>query len=276
MPELPEVETTRRGIQKPLKNQVFSKIHIYQPKLRWPIPNDLNHFLSKQPLLAVKRRAKYLLLETPVGQLIIHLGMSGRLRVLPTYLTPEKHDHADFIFANGACLRYTDPRRFGAILWSDGNTLHPLLQKLGPEPLTVQFSGDSLYQQTRLRKVPIKTFIMDSHVVVGVGNIYASEALFLARIHPQQQSHQLTKLQCEKLVAAIKQILKNAILAGGTTLKDFYSAEGKPGFFSLQLAVYGREKLPCVHCKQAIQKIVLGQRSTFFCGKCQVIKRGAK
>ncbi len=271
MPELPEVETVRRGITPVVLHQRIQSITIRQPKLRYPIPSHLNTTLPGLHVCNITRRSKYLLLETELGSLIIHLGMSGRLHALKEATPPTKHDHVDILFENGICLRYHDPRRFGMILWTqDHPTQHPLLVQLGPEPLTDDFNADYLFAQAQKRKVPVKQFIMDSKVVVGVGNIYASESLFQAAIAPQKAAYTLSKSHCQVLVDEIKNVLHKAIIAGGTTLKDFSSADGKPGYFQQELFVYGREQQHCFKCHDGhIKKMTQGQRSTFYCSVCQ-------
>jgi formamidopyrimidine-DNA glycosylase len=271
MPELPEVETTRRGIEPHLKAQTIAAVKIRQAKLRWPIPAALVKKLPQQTIHTITRRGKYLLIQTAIGTLIIHLGMSGSLRILTDNKTPPtKHDHFDIVLSNQACLRFNDPRRFGCILWTEADPLlHKLLKNLGPEPLTPKFNADYLYQYSRQRKVSIKLFIMNAAIVVGVGNIYANEALFLAGIAPERIAATLTVKQCELLITKIKFILAKAIKQGGTTLKNFSNSDGKPGYFKQHLNVYGRGGLPCIKCKTTLQEIRLGQRSTVFCSKCQ-------
>lgn len=271
MPELPEVETTRSGIAPHLMQQIINKIIIRNNKLRWPITAGLQKHMTGQAINEVARRGKYLLLHCDNGSLIIHLGMSGSLRVLPKNNNAKKHDHVDIILENDVCLRFTDPRRFGCMLWTQKNPLlHSLLKDLGPEPLSKTFTHDYLFKQSRTRNVPIKTFIMDGKIVVGVGNIYANEALFQAGIHPQSAAKNISVEQCKKLVTAIKQILKAAIKQGGTTLRDFTASDGKPGYFKQQLQVYGRGGLSCVKCKTILEEIRLGQRATVFCPRCQI------
>ena len=271
MPELPEVETTRLGIQPFIENQTITQIVIRQHQLRWPIPYSLPQQLQGKIIKKVTRRGKYLLFEIEQGALILHLGMSGSLRVLKQKILPQKHDHVDFEFTNRAVLRFTDPRRFGAILWTEKESLHhPLLAKLGAEPLTADFSAKYLWLAAQGRKKSIKSFIMDNHVVVGVGNIYAAEALFLAAIHPCKPAGLVSEIEMTKLVDAIKNILQQAIQQGGTTLKDFLNSEGKPGYFSQQLQVYGRNGLPCTACNSILQSMRIGQRTTVFCSYCQV------
>lgn len=270
MPELPEVETTRRGIQSHLLNKTVQKVIIRQPKLRWPIPEQLPTLLHKKAASAVKRRGKYLLITFPNGTLIIHLGMSGSLRICSSKLAPEKHDHFEICLDDGNSLRLRDPRRFGAVLWTEEDVdQHSLLNNLGPEPLEMQFDGRHLHEKAKGRRLPIKTFIMDSKIVTGVGNIYASESLFLAGINPQQAAGKISLKRLQRLAEAIKEILKRAIEQGGTTLRDFVNESGNPGYFQQQLTVYGRAGEPCVNCSSIIKKMTFGQRSTFYCPNCQ-------
>jgi formamidopyrimidine-DNA glycosylase len=270
MPELPEVETTRCGIAPHISQQVISEIIIRNHRLRWPIDIKLSKHLPQQIIKEVTRRGKYILLHCTHGTLLIHLGMSGSLRILIDRLPPEKHDHVDILLTNNVCLRFTDPRRFGCVLWiEDDPLLHALLKHLGPEPLTANFNVNYLYQRSRKRNTPVKTFIMDGTVVVGVGNIYANEALFLAGIHPKRLAKNISKEEYKKLVPTIKQVLKAAIKQGGTTLRDFTASDGKPGYFIQHLKVYGRGGKPCVTCKKKLTEIRLGQRTTVFCAKCQ-------
>ncbi len=275
MPELPEVETTLRGVESFLKDAKINQVTIRNFSLRWPIDPRLADILTGQTIHLLYRRAKYLLLECDTGTLIIHLGMSGRLRILAVNenIAPEKHDHFDLVVENGHLLRYTDPRRFGAILWTEAPIeVHPLFSHLGPEPLTEAFDTAELLVKSRNRRCSAKTLIMDGKVVVGVGNIYANEALFMAGIHPQKIANQLTKKDCDKLVTAIKTILTQAIKAGGTTLKDFRKSDGKPGYFAQQLNVYGRQGEACVHCGSELEHYKEAQRATFYCPKCQKLK----
>jgi len=270
MPELPEVETTRCGITPHVIDQSFAEVIVRQPRLRWPIPAELPDLLKGQRVAAVSRRAKYLLFELATGTLMIHLGMSGSLRIVTTGTRAEAHDHVDFQFSDGTVLRYTDPRRFGAILWLHGDpSEHALLKDLGPEPLSEEFSGVLLHTLAGQRKVPVKSFIMDGHVVVGVGNIYANEALFRAGIHPKRAAGRISLSRYELLAKEIKETLVEAIASGGTTLKDFVGGDGKPGYFKQSLQVYGRSGLPCVNCGEKLKEIRLGQRSTVFCSSCQ-------
>ncbi len=270
MPELPEVETTRRGIRKHVEKQTITKVIIRQSQLRWPIPTGLSKILSKQVIKSVSRRAKYLILSCDAGHVILHLGMSGSLRVLNANTPPEKHDHIDFIFTNGQCLRLRDPRRFGAVLFTkEEPTQHKLLKSLGPEPLSKYFSDHYLFEKSRKRQLTIKSFIMDSKIVVGVGNIYASEALFRAGIHPKRAAGKVTKEKYNLLTTAIKEVLKEAIQAGGTSLRDFTKSDGKPGYFRQSLNVYGKKGEPCPNCNKPITQSVIAQRSTYYCTQCQ-------
>ena len=270
MPELPEVETTRRGIIDHVQGQTVQQVIVRQPKLRWPIPKQLQQKLNNQTIRSVQRRAKYLILSTDNGHLIMHLGMSGTLRVLTSQQAPQKHDHVDIVFSDQCCLRFNDPRRFGAVLWTDEDPLqHPLLIQLGPEPLLPEFTAAHLQYKAKGKKQAIKTFIMDNHVVVGVGNIYASEALFKAAIHPQRSAGDISLEEFSRLVITIKETLAKAIEQGGTTLKDFVGADNKPGYFAQHLNVYGRAGESCYHCGHTIESKVINQRNSFFCPHCQ-------
>jgi len=271
MPELPEVETTRRGIEPHVSGRVVRELVVREPRLRWPVAPELNERLSGQRVRAVERRAKYLLVRFDRGTVMIHLGMSGSLRVLADPGPPERHAHWDMLFDGGGCLRYTDPRRFGSLHWIGGAPeAHPLLRALGPEPLGPDFTGDYLYARSRGRRVAVKAFIMDSDVVVGVGNIYASEALFRAGIHPARAAGRTGRGRYHRLAAAVAGVLREAIAAGGTTLRDFTGSEGHPGYFTRSLAVYGRDGEICPRCTQRrINVIRLGQRATYFCPGCQ-------
>lgn len=269
MPELPEVETTRLGISQHIHHQKIQAVIIRQDKLRWKVPHEIKN-IEGEKLQKITRRGKYLLFHFNPGTLLVHLGMSGSLRVLTKNIPAEKHDHIDLIFANGLCLRFTDPRRFGSWLWTEENPLlHPLLTNLGPEPLTKKFSGEYLYQLSRKRSIAIKKFIMNSHVVVGVGNIYANEALFSAKINPKRSANKMSLKEYDTLAKAIKKILQQAIKQGGTTLRNFMHSEGKPGYFKQRLKVYGRGKLPCTRCKTPLKEFRIGQRSTVYCVNCQ-------
>lgn len=270
MPELPEVETTRRGLSPHLEGTTVTGVAIRHPQLRWPIPENLPQLLTGQTIRSLTRRAKYLLLAFDQGTLILHLGMSGSLRILPATAAAERHDHFDLLLDNGWLMRLRDPRRFGAVLWHAGDSnSHPLLCRLGPEPLEEGFNARYLYQSTRNRNVSIKQFIMDNHVVVGVGNIYASEALFRAGISPRLVAGKLSLPRCTRLTDAIRDTLNAAIVAGGSTLRDFVNASGNPGYFQQQHWVYGRAGQPCRCCATPISQFKQGQRSSFYCKTCQ-------
>lgn len=269
MPELPEVETTRRGIERHLSGKKVVDVIVRQRALRWPIPKSLARHIKNKKIMAVERRGKYLLIEFDSGTLMIHLGMSGSLRVLAKDSPAEKHDHFDLVLSSGKCLRLRDPRRFGSVLWADDWQRHDLIKELGPEPLSAEFNAVYLYAQSRKRKVAVKNFIMNSHIVVGVGNIYASEALFRAAIRPTRLAGKISKADAVKLVKVIKDVLQEAIKQGGTTLRDFTASDGKPGYFKQQLAVYGREGEPCLHCKTKIKQVTIGQRASYYCPSCQ-------
>lgn len=270
MPELPEVETTCRGIAPHIEGKQVAKVIIRQQQLRWPISPEISTVLPSLTINTVTRRAKYLLINTDEGTLIIHLGMSGSLRVINADIAAEKHEHIDIIFNDNNCLRYKDPRRFGCLLWTSAPiNEHKLIHHLGPEPLSKAFNIDDFYPKTRSKKAPIKSLIMDGQAVVGVGNIYANEALFQAGIHPKRAANNISKKRMEVLILAIKAILAKAIEQGGTTLKDFVNSEGKPGYFQQTLNVYGRAKQSCTTCNTGIKQTVIGQRSTFYCPRCQ-------
>lgn len=270
MPELPEVETTLKGIAPHVINRQLTKLVVRNASLRWPVPTDLASHIVGKEVRSLKRRAKYLLWEFDSGHLLVHLGMSGSLRVVPAGTAPGKHDHVDLQVSDGQMVRYTDPRRFGAVLWVEGALAeHSLLKELGPEPLTDDFDGEWLYQCSRRRKVPIKSFIMDNKVVVGVGNIYANEALFMSGIHPKREAGSISKARYLRLGEAIKQVLSKAVAEGGTTLRDFVGGDGKPGYFKQELQVYGRGGEPCRTCGKTLKEIRLGQRATVFCSACQ-------
>jgi formamidopyrimidine-DNA glycosylase len=270
MPELPEVETTLRGLEPHIEHQKIVNVIVRHYGLRWPIPPKIKKYLINQSIILMQRRGKYILLTTETGTIIIHLGMSGSLRILKKGIPAQKHDHIDLEFSNNKVLRLTDPRRFGAFLWTkDDPMLHPLLKNLGPEPLNRVFNGKYLCARAQGRKVAIKSFIMDSKVVVGVGNIYATEALFNAGINPQLAAGNISQARYEILVTEIKAILRSAIKQGGTTLKDFLQSDGKPGYFKFHLKAYGRGGLPCVKCKTILEEIRIGQRSSVYCPICQ-------
>jgi len=269
MPELPEVEATCQAIRPHIMKRKLTQVIVRQPKLRWAIPKALSE-IKNTKIIDIQRRAKYILLTTSKGTIIIHLGMSGRLRVLKNNIPHQKHDHVDFIFNDGALMRYTDPRRFGSILFTTADPLrYPLLAKLGPEPFSESFNAKYLFEHTQRKNIAIKQLIMDQQVVAGVGNIYANEALFLAKLSPLRSSRLLMFDECQRLVEAIQEILKEAIRQGGTTLRDFLSPDGKPGYFVQKLFVYGRENKNCLGCHALLSIIQLGQRSTVFCKSCQ-------
>lgn len=274
MPELPEVETTRRGIEPWLIGRRVGAVTLRRPDLRWPIPPEVGALLPGQRIDAVERRAKYLLLHTAAGSALLHLGMSGVLRVVPPATALGKHDHVDIAIEplpheSARVLRFTDPRRFGCLLWQSPGETHPLLVRLGPEPLTDAFHGDWLWQLSRGRSAAVKLFLMDNAVVVGVGNIYASESLFGAGIDPRRAAGAVSRQRYARLAAEVKRILARSIERGGTTLRDFLNPDGAPGYFFRELAVYGRTGEPCRVCATPIRQMTLGQRSTFWCPRCQ-------
>ncbi|MBL4679858.1 MAG: bifunctional DNA-formamidopyrimidine glycosylase/DNA-(apurinic or apyrimidinic site) lyase [Pseudomonadales bacterium] len=269
MPELPEVETTRRGIMPHLVNSRVKNVLVRQAMLRWPVSPELGQVLTGQKIVSVDRRGKYLFLSTEAGRMMIHLGMSGSLRILDIGIAPEKHDHIDVMFDSNKLLRFRDPRRFGSVFWLPTGESHVLLERLGPEPLEKDFDTDYLFKQSRKRKLAIKQFLMTSQIVVGVGNIYANEALFMAGINPEKSAGKVSKKKYAELVQAVKFILAKAIEAGGTTLQDFVREDGSPGYFEQQLNVYGRGGEACVQCGKILKEIRLGQRTTVFCASCQ-------
>ena len=269
MPELPEVETTRRGIEPHIVGRKVSWMEVREPRLRWPIEESVSQSITGQTIESVDRRAKYLLLTSAKGRLMIHLGMSGSLRVLKQRKNPDKHDHVDIGLSDGGILRFRDPRRFGSIFWLQDHDSHVLLDHLGPEPLSTSFSGDYLFARSRGRRVAVKTFIMNSQIVVGVGNIYANEALYRAGIRPDRLAMRVGKARCERLVDVIKSVLAEAIAAGGTTLRDFVKEDGTPGYFRSELEVYGRKDEPCLQCGRILREIRQAGRSTVFCSHCQ-------
>lgn len=269
MPELPEVETVKRGIEPYCLGKKVQSVHIYHPRLRWPIPPFLPEILKNKEIKGLWRRGKYLIFQFEHGALLLHLGMSGILRVLTANHPLQKHDHFE-LRMDECYLRLNDTRRFGAVLWTDKAVeIHPLIVDLGPEPLLEAFNADYLFQKTRKRLTPIKTYLMNAKVVVGVGNIYANEALFDARIHPLTPAGHISFSQCEQLVQAVKTILTQAILSGGSTIRSFANSEGKPGYFAQTLRVYGRKDQPCKQCKTPLKEIRLQGRSTVFCITCQ-------
>ena len=271
MPELPEVETACRGIAPHLIGQRVADVIVRHRQLRWPVPAALVKALPGQTIRAVERRAKYILIKTDAGTVLLHLGMSGSLRVLHCRTPPKKFDHVDIALANGRCLRLRDPRRFGCVLWTTGDPArHRLLKNLGPEPLGGEFSGDYLYAASRKRKIAVRDFLMNGSVLAGIGNIYANECLFLAAIRPQRAAGSITRARYQQLAEAIRKTLERAIRAGGTTLRDFQNADGLPGYFRRALRVYGRKGEPCSRCGTPIRALKLGQRSAFYCPQCQL------
>ena len=270
MPELPEVETTCRGIAPHVVGQTVTRVVVRERRLRHPIPRHFAARVTGQRITHVGRRGKYLLLECDDGTLIIHLGMSGNLRLVPMAKPAEKHDHVDLCLSNGLALRLRDPRRFGLMVWTVDDPLsHPLLNGLGPEPLTASFNAAYLIERAHGRSVPVKQFVMDAKVVVGVGNIYANEALFMAGVHPRRAAGSVTAGEFASLAKAIKRVLRKAISAGGTTLRDFVNGEGRAGYFSQQLQVYGRAGQPCRRCAHTIEMERQAQRASYFCPHCQ-------
>ena len=270
MPELPEVETTLRGIAAHVEGRRIEAIVVRQSKLRWPVPTEIEQAIG-QRVNGIRRRAKYLLLDTDPGSIILHLGMSGSLTVQALNKPVGKHDHLDIVFEDQHCLRLNDPRRFGACLWQgvDEPQLE-ILNNLGPEPFSEAFSGERLYQLSRGRSVAVKNFIMTNSVVVGVGNIYANEALFRAGISPRRAAGKVSRARYQLLSEQIKDVLAEAIEQGGTTLRDFFGADGKPGYFRIRLKVYGKAGEPCEQCGMAIHSVRIGQRNTFYCPRCQL------
>lgn len=269
MPELPEVEVCRLGITPHLLDKTVANLIVRNRSLRWPVPEEAEHMIG-QTITAISRRAKYLLLSTPVGTLLMHLGMSGTIRIVEQNTPLKKHDHVDLVLNSGDVLRLNDPRRFGAVLWFTGDiNNHELISHLGPEPLTDDFNEAYLLEKAKDKKVPIKTFLMNNKIVVGVGNIYANEALFQAQILPTTPAGKVSKAKLKKLVPIVKIVLAKAIEQGGTTLKDFTQSDGKPGYFAQELEVYGRAGKPCVHCKTLLTEIRIANRSTVFCSQCQ-------
>ena len=269
MPELPEVETTRRGIAPHVEGRVVTRAILRRPNLRWPIPDEITQVFVGQRVSATERRAKYLLLHSDPGAAIIHLGMSGSLRVLDANVPVRAHDHVDLLLDDGHLLRFNDPRRFGCLLWQPAGQTHALLQDLGPEPLEQGFDGDYLFVRSRGRSAPVKAFLMDQRVVVGVGNIYVAEALFAAGVRPMRAAGKITRREYALLAAAIRRILAHAIERGGTTLRDFLKPDGEPGYFEQELFVYGRAGEACKRCGSAITLRRDAQRSSFYCRACQ-------
>ena len=289
MPELPEVETTRRGLAPHVVGRRVTGAVLRRPDLRWPIAPEVRELLPGQRIDAVRRRAKYLLLDSAAGSALLHLGMSGSLRVLPAAVPAGPHDHVDLALDDGRVLRFNDPRRFGCLLWQPPGQVHALLRDLGPEPLVDDFAGaaigeaapggrafdgpafdgDYLFARSRGRAAPVKTFLMDQRIVVGVGNIYAAEALFAAGIAPLRPAGRISRERYGQLAAAVRRILAHAIERGGTTLRDFTGADGAPGYFELELLAYGRGGQPCPRCGRPLKQAAIGQRTTVWCGHCQ-------
>jgi len=270
MPELPEVETTRRGLTPHLLGQTILRLTVHDHRLRWPVDARLPQILAGQRIEAVERRAKYLLLRLTRGTVLWHLGMSGSLRVVPGDLPAAAHDHLDLALASGRTVRFNDPRRFGSVHYVTGDPLaHPLLAKLAPEPFAAAFDAQYLWRISRRRKVSVKQLIMNGRVVTGVGNIYASEALFRCGIRPRRQGGSLRRDEASRLVAAIRQVLRQAIRVGGTTLRDYVSPDGNPGYFRQKLYVYERAGEPCRNCGTLIRTFTQGQRATYYCPTCQ-------
>jgi formamidopyrimidine-DNA glycosylase len=269
MPELPEVETTRRGLAPHLEGRKVTGVVLRRPDLRWPIPPEISDLLPGQRIEAVRRRAKYLLLDTVAGSALLHLGMSGSLRVLPAGTPVNAHDHVDLALDSSRVLRFNDPRRFGCLLWQPPGEIHELLAGLGPEPLSQDFDGDYLFFRSRGRSAPVKTFLMDQRIVVGVGNIYVAEALFAAGISPLRAAGRVSRERYGQLADAVQAILRHAIERGGTTLRDFISPDGAPGYFEQELSAYGRGGEPCPRCRRPLKQASVGQRATVWCGHCQ-------
>ena len=270
MPELPEVETTRRGLRPYARKRRIAALEVYEPRLRWPVARDLPALVAGQRIERIGRRAKYLLLGLESGTLLLHLGMSGNLRAVPAHTPRLTHDHFDLVLDSGLALRFNDPRRFGSLLYTSGNPQrHPLLARLAPEPFARAFDADYVFRISRRRRVAVKQLLMNSHLVVGVGNIYASEALFRARVRPQRQARTLTRAECGRLSRGVRAVLRQAIRAGGTTLRDYRGADGAPGYFRQRLYVYERAGKPCRRCRTPVRAIPQGQRSTYYCPSCQ-------
>jgi formamidopyrimidine-DNA glycosylase len=270
MPELPEVETTRRDIMSAVVGRRIAAVTVYDRRLRWPVPPDLPRILADRRVLALDRRSKYLLFRFDAGTMIVHFGMTGSLRILAEAPPRRPHDHIDWRLDDGAILRYHDPRRFGAVLWTTSDPYdHPLLRDLGPEPLAAGFDGDALWTAARTRNVPVKSLLMDSHVVVGVGNIYANEALYYAGIRPATPARRVSRARMARLADAVRSVLHGAIDQGGSTLRDYVNGRGEPGRAQLGYFVYGRDGAPCRVCATPVRSRYIGQRNTFYCPNCQ-------
>lgn len=269
MPELPEVETTLRGLAPHVLGKRVARVVVRQPRLRWRVPPVLVRDLPGQVIRALSRRGKYLLLGADTGTVILHLGMSGSLRVVPCRAPPAPHDHVDIALADGRCLRLRDPRRFGALLWSRNPSRHRLIAALGPEPLSGAFGGAYLFRVTRGRKRAIRDCLLDGRLVAGVGNIYANESLFAAGIRPQRPAGRISRAGCDRLARAVRATLRRAIRAGGSSLRDFRRADGSPGYFQLTAAVYGRQGAPCRRCGRPVRALALHGRTAYYCPRCQ-------
>lgn len=269
MPELPEVETTRRGLLPYVIGQRIVSLIVREPRLRWPIPSNLARHIAGHTVESLERRAKYLLLTTSGGTLLLHLGMSGSLRVIPADTPPSRYEPFDLVFASGFAIRLRDPRRFGALLFSTDPQNHPLLRDLGPEPLEEGWDGAYLHQRARGRTIALRDFLLNGHIIAGVGNIYANETLFHAKLRPSRTAGRVSRAAYNRLAGHLVEVLTNAIAAGGTTLKDFSDSTGRPGYFQQELMVYGRENSPCHHCQTPITRRILSGRSTFYCRLCQ-------
>ena len=269
MPELPEVETTRRALAETLTGQRIEALVVRERRLRQPIPPSLPKRMAGARITGLERRSKYLLLHTEGGSALMHLGMSGSLRIADPAATPGKHDHYDLVLAGGDCLRYRDPRRFGLLLWAGSDpSRHPLLRGIGPEPFDSAFNGGYLFAASRGRKAAVKTLLMDGRIVAGVGNIYANEALYRAGIHPHRPGGRISHARYETLATAVKEVLSEAIEVGGTTLRDFFYGAGESGYFRIRLAAYDQEGRPCHHCGTPIRRTVIGQRPSYYCPRC--------
>jgi formamidopyrimidine-DNA glycosylase len=270
LPELPEVETTRRGLAPYVRGRRIAALEIYEPRLRWPVPRDLPQKVAGRRIVRVGRRAKYLLLGLESGTLLLHLGMSGNLRAVPARTPRKAHDHFDLVLDSGLAVRFNDPRRFGSLLYTHADPrTHPLLAQLGPEPLAAAFDAHYLWRITRGRRVAIKQLLVNGRLIAGVGNIYASEALFRARIRPQRQARTLSRAQAARLVRGVRAVLRQAIRSGGTTLRDYRGADGAPGYFRQRLYVYERRGKPCRRCRTPVRALTQGQRSSYYCPSCQ-------
>ncbi len=270
MPELPEVETTRRDIASLVVGRRIAAVNVYDRRLRWPVPRELESVLTGSRIRALTRRSKYLIFAFDKGSMIVHFGMTGSLRVWPKAPPRRPHDHLDLLLDSGATLRYHDPRRFGCVLWTTGAPEdHPLLRDLGPEPLTPVFDGERLWRQARRRSVAVKSLLMDNHVVVGVGNIYANEALYRAGIRPSTPARRVSRVRMARLAEAVRDVLTEAIGEGGSTLRDYVNGRGEPGRFQLRYYVYGRAGEPCRVCGSSVRSHYVGQRNTFWCPGCQ-------